>query len=183
MRHSALLSLIRVTSLIVMFTVLVPTIAAEEASSPEGGLEGTSSVPLATSAEGLPSCDPITPFPDSVAITPPAADLPPNVAALSGAWQGRGVGGRASRLVVESVGATAAQVAFGIEGDDSGRGISQAGAMRTEASVLPDGRLTLGDRSPRFYFTLAEDHESLDAALQLEIGIVIRRVTMTRCSL
>jgi hypothetical protein len=145
----------------------------------EGSAETAPEISPEMASQALPPCDPISPFPEGVTITPPAAELPPHLAALSGAWQGRGVGGRASRLVVESIESTVARVAFGIEGAGDQRGILQAVAVRTEIPVQPDGSLTLGTQ-PRIDVSWASDQSSLDARVG---GFISRTVTMTRCSL
>jgi hypothetical protein len=175
------LRLVLVTTFLLSLSWLIPGMGAPVTFAQEGSAESAPEISPEMAAQALPLCDPISPFPEGVTIIPPAADLPPQLAALSGAWQGRGVGGRASRLVVESVESTVARVAFGIEGAGDQQGISQAVAVRSEVPLRPDGGLTLGTQ-PRIDVSLATDHNSLDVAVRVG-GLVLRRVTMTRCSL
>ena len=181
MRIFPSLRLIMVLTIMVTLSSLVQARAVRETFAQEASAESATEAPPEMASQILPPCDPISPFPEGVTITPPAADLPPHLAALSGAWQGKGVADRASRLVVESVEPTVAKVAFGIEGAGDQQGISQAAAVRTEVPLRPDGGLTLGTE-PRIDVSLATDHNSLDVAFRVG-GFVLRRVTMTRCSL
>ena len=78
---------------------------------------------------GHPSCPP------EVRMTPPAADLPPEVKAFFGTWDGV----LASRLVVEEIDATYARVVYAWGDDPQER--FKGGWSRITAKVLPGGAL------------------------------------------
>jgi hypothetical protein len=130
----------------------------------------------------VPSCQPISPLSDALQVTSPAFSLPPQVAAFSGAWEGQWGGVRPSRLVVESIDATTARVAYAIVSYGNAQGALRPAAFRTDAVILPDGRLSWGSNS-RFYFTMHDDLNSIDGILESPGSGVVGRVTMTRCSL
>jgi hypothetical protein len=79
------------------------------------------------------------PAPPEVRMTPPAADLPPEVKAFFGTWEGTWDGVLASRLVVEEIDATYARVVYAWADDPQER--FKGGWSRITAKVLPGGAL------------------------------------------
>jgi hypothetical protein len=94
-------------------------------------------------------------------MTPPAADLPREVAAFSGTWEGAWDSVLASRLVVESITADAARVVYAWA--DHPREWFKGGWARVDAKVFPRGKLQWQSRESKviFTFTLAKDWMSL----------------------
>src|SRR5262249_51815189 len=74
------------------------------------------------------------PRPPEVHVTPPSADLPREVAAFSGTWEGAWDNVWSSRLVVEDIHADAARVVYAWADHPSGR--VQGGWTRVDAKVL-----------------------------------------------
>jgi hypothetical protein len=102
------------------------------------------------------------PRPPEVPMTPPAADLPREVAAFSGTWEGAWNSVVASRLVVESINADTARVVYAWA--DHPRGRFKGGWARVDAKVLPGGKLQWQSRESKaiFTFTMAKDRMSLE---------------------
>lgn len=98
------------------------------------------------------------PAPSNVAITAPASDLAPELAAFSGTWEGIWDGALPSRLIVERIDATSARVVY-IWGADP-NGYFQAGWGRYNASVVPGGKIQWG-RVNRFVFTMSKGRTSI----------------------
>jgi hypothetical protein len=177
---------------LVVTTATIPAASAEvpaaqgESSEQPGALDGGSDDASATTLEPTgvddPPCAPIDPFPEGVIISPPSVELPANVAAFSGAWQGTWENVRPSRLVIESIDVDQARIAYGIVGVGRQRGAGAPASGRREATIAPDGRLTWGALA-QFSFTISEDHQSLHGSVELPGEPIVGRVTMTRCTL
>jgi hypothetical protein len=112
------------------------------------------------------------PLPADVRVMPPAAALDPKVVALSGSWEGQWDGSRPARLVVESVDATKAVVAYGIVAAD---------AARHDATIEPDGALRFEASGVVLRFALAKDGRTLDGVHMVD-GVPDGTVRMTRCA-
>jgi hypothetical protein len=103
--------------------------------------------------------------PPAVTITPPTADLPADVAALSRIWEGAWDGGLPTRVAVEALEWDSAHVvyAWGIYSHVP----SQAGWIRGRVAVLPGGmlqwagRLSSTNEPVTFTFTLVKGHGHL----------------------
>jgi hypothetical protein len=107
---------------------------------------------------GAPSAT-ILPAPPELHITVPAADLPPEVAAFSGTWEGTWDDVLPSRLVVEEIDTESARVVYAWADHPQGR--FQAGWARVRARVLPGGTLQWGSDG-KFTFTMARDRLSIN---------------------
>jgi hypothetical protein len=101
----------------------------------------------------------ILPAPPELRMTPPAADLPPEVAAFFGTWEGTWDGVLSSRLVVEEIDATSARVVYAWADDPQGR--FKGGWSRIRAKILPGGALQWGS-DVKFVFKMAKDHRSIE---------------------
>jgi len=100
------------------------------------------------------------PAPSDVAITAPASDLPPELAAFSGAWEGIWDGVLPSRLIVGRIDTTSARVVYIWAGDPNG--YLKAGWSRYNAKVLPNGRIEFGGSGiPHFVFTMSKDRTTI----------------------
>jgi hypothetical protein len=136
----------------------VPAVQAAQVPGPGG--------PCMLPAPGLPA----------VSIVPPAADLDPLNAALSGAWEGTWSGGpNASRLIVEEIKAGGATVIYSFT--DLG---NVREATRRTWRVARPGTIVL-EGGVRFAFTLSPDLQSLEGERVAQGNV--SRVTMRRCSL
>jgi putative tryptophan/tyrosine transport system substrate-binding protein len=98
------------------------------------------------------------PGPPEVMITPPAADLPPELAAYAGTWEGTWDNILQSRLDVEKIDAESARVVYAWA--DHPQGWFKGGWTRVRAQVLPGGRLQWGDKV-KFLFEIAPDGRSI----------------------
>ena len=107
---------------------------------------------------GVPSAT-ILPGPPEVHIVVPATDLPREVAAFSGTWEGAWDDVLPSRLVVEEIDTESARVVYAWADHPQGR--FQAGWSRVRAKVLPGGALQWGS-DERFTFTMARDRLSIN---------------------
>jgi hypothetical protein len=107
---------------------------------------------------GAPSAT-ILPAPPELHITVPAANLPPEVAAFSGTWEGAWDDVLPSRLVVEEIDTESARVVYAWADHPQGR--FQAGWSRVRVKVLPGGTLQWGSDG-RFTFTMARDRLSIN---------------------
>jgi hypothetical protein len=92
---------------------------------------------------------------------PPAADLPPEVKAFFGTWEGTWDGVLPSRLVVEEIDATSARVVYAWADHPQGR--FKGGWSRVRASVLPGGTLQWGS-DVKFTFKMTPDRRSIEGA-------------------
>jgi hypothetical protein len=107
--------------------------------------------------------------PPTVTITPPAADLPADLAALSGIWRGAWDGVLPTRLAVEVLERDAAVVVYAWGDHPSGR--SQGGWIRRHVPVLPsgslqwEGRLSSSQEPVTFTFILTKDHRHLGSCV------------------
>jgi hypothetical protein len=101
------------------------------------------------------------PLPTTIRIEPPGADLPPEVAAFSGTWEGSWEGDVPGRLVVERIDAEWARVVYAW-GDDPG-GRFKGEWERVPAKVLPGGRLQSVDDALKMTLTfeMAQDRMSI----------------------
>jgi hypothetical protein len=94
------------------------------------------------------------------------ADLPSEVAAFSGSWEGRWAGIVVSRLVVWAWG-------------DLPDGNVKRGWSRHRAQMLPGGRLQWESSSLKFTFTMAKSRMSLDGVRAERVQGVWRTRTVT----
>jgi len=97
---------------------------------------------------------PVLPSPTNVVIIPPASDLAPSLAAFSGIWEGVWDGQLSSRLIVERIDATSAQVVY-IWGRSLNNYVNP-GWRRYKVHVLPDGKLQWG-KDFSYTFTMNEN--------------------------
>ncbi|MCB9686179.1 MAG: hypothetical protein H6738_24980 [Alphaproteobacteria bacterium] len=103
----------------------------------------------------LIACAPRLPEPpDGVHVEVPAADLEPELRALSGTWEGRWGGLRPSRLVVERVDEREAIVVYEIARFGNGQGMHRGAAQRETARVTHPAGLAFGSLT----FRLKGDH-------------------------
>jgi uncharacterized caspase-like protein len=110
--------------------------------------------------EAAPSQDAVTvPWPPEVRLIPPSEELPPEVGALAGIWEGAWDGILKSRLAVEQVEGQSARVVYAWAEHPSGR--FKGGWVRVQATVLPPGKLQWGTKV-QFTFAMANDHMSLE---------------------
>jgi putative ABC transport system substrate-binding protein len=124
---------------------------------------------------------PIIPTPSDVNITPPAAHLPPEVAAFSGTWEGAWDGLVPSRLVVESINAASACVVFAWA--DPPDTLFRGEWVRGKGKMLPGGRLEMvAGPGLIFTFTMAKDHMSIlgERAETRHMGAQLALVTMKK---
>jgi hypothetical protein len=105
------------------------------------------------------------------------ADLPSEVAAFSGSWEGRWAGIVVSRLVVESLDAESARVVWAW--GDLPDGNVKRGWSRHRAQMLPGGRLQWESSSLKFTFTMAKSRMSLDGVRAERVQGVWRTRTVT----
>jgi ABC-type uncharacterized transport system substrate-binding protein len=117
------------------------------------------------------------PGPPEVIITPPAADLPPELAAYSGTWEGAWGNIRKSRLVVEKIDAESARVVYAWA--EYPQGPFKGGWIRVRAKVLPGGKLQWGDKAT-FTFEMARDRLSIEGereeARHISSTVIMRKV-------
>ena len=99
------------------------------------------------------------PSPGDVKITHPSQDLPPELAAFSGIWEGVWDGVLLSRLIVERIDSESARVIY--IWDDS-PGYFKAGWSRYLAKVFPGGKLEFGSSERMFIFRMARDRMSIE---------------------
>src|SRR5207248_3405356 len=103
-----------------------------------------------------------TPLPDDVAIRTPAAEVPAEFAAYSGAWTGKWVGGRAHTLIVEGIEGRSARLVYswGAGGRNSEQ--PDPGFRRVIAEVGDDGSLRAAmQNGATVVYRLSPDHRSL----------------------
>ena len=78
------------------------------------------------------------PLPDDIKIAAPAADVPKDIAAFSGAWEGKwGIYSTEAALVVEEINSKEAKVIF-CEGGQTGFYSRPASCERYKATVTPE---------------------------------------------
>ncbi len=94
-----------------------------------------------------------------VAITPPSADVPRELAAFSGVWQCNPEGSLPSRLIVEEIYPNWASIVYTWV-DHPTEGL-KAGWARVRAKVLPGGKLQWGFPG-RFTVEMAQDGMSIE---------------------
>jgi tetratricopeptide (TPR) repeat protein len=134
---------------------------------------------MALALGGFASAVPLS-DPPMLMITPPAADLPPEVAAFSGIWEGVWDGGLLSRFAVEELAWDAAVVVYAWADQP---GWFQGGWSRDRAKVLPGGTLEWSNPqgTVTFIFTLAEDQRHLRGERVDDAGL-LSLVTMQKVS-
>jgi serine/threonine protein kinase len=121
--------------------------------------------PLREGKEGEPSLEAVTvPWPPEMRITPPSAELPPEVAAFSGVWEGAWEGVLKSRLAVEKIDGQSARGLYAWA--DHPHGLFTGGWVRFKATVLPPGKLQWGTpwrgSEIKFTFAMAKDQMSIE---------------------
>src|SRR5262249_3453913 len=101
-------------------------------------------------------------IPPTVIMTPPVADLPLDVAAFSGIWEGVWENVLPSRLAVEELTRDSAVVVYAYADDPQGR--FPGGWGRYRVQVLPGGTLRWSNAQGTltFTFTLTQDHRHLE---------------------
>jgi len=121
------------------------------------------------------------PVPSGVQISPPARDLAPQLAAFSGTWQGRWGGQFPSRLIVERITSTRAEVVY-IWGQIPR--YLQAGWQRVVASVTPGGEIQWDVEAVpgvSFVFTMSADRKTIAGERLARSGGAT--ITMTKVAL
>jgi hypothetical protein len=151
-------------------------------------LVGVGAVAARDSSQSLPPCALPVPFPGDVRIVAPAADLSPELAALSGVWEGNlgenvnpSIGTSSTifsvpaiRVAVEQISQERARIVFGV-GDLAGRPGSWSAGV---TPLQPGGRIEFGTTN-RVTLTPGGDRQALAASIasgSLRFGTV-----MTRC--
>ncbi len=116
-----------------------------------------------------------TPLPSNTEITPPAPDLPKNIAGFSGTWYGIWDNGNQTTLVVEKIepAAAIAVYSWGAYGDNEG------GWRRYEWKVEP-GRLELNTDGMNIKYFLSGDCEELEGEFRAPSRSQINYVIMQR---
>ena len=110
----------------------------------------------------LPECAAIAasiPAPPDLRIVAPSPELPGEIAAFSGVWEGRWDGTLESRLAVERIDSGSATVIYSWA--DSPQGRFKGGWVRVRATVLPGGKLRWGSNI-QFTFEMAKDRMSIE---------------------
>ncbi len=100
------------------------------------------------------------PWPYSVLILAPAKNLPPEIAAFSGTWEGLWGGGLPSRLAVELISPETATVVYAWADHPEGR--FKGGWRRYNARVYPEGKLEFGRGTVTLTFTINKDFKSIN---------------------
>jgi hypothetical protein len=102
-----------------------------------------------------------TPLPDNITVQPPAGDVSADVAAFSGVWAGRWMGGRRHTLVVERAEGRTLQLVYSW-GEGKLADNPNPGFRRVAGKVAEDGalQLTMGNGADVTY-RLAGDRRSL----------------------
>lgn len=113
--------------------------------------------------------------PPQIRITPPAPDLAPKLAALSGVWEAVQGGVAPTRVVVERIDETRATLL--LIGRDYPPGYSNGGWERVRARVLRDGGVQWG-YPVRFTLRIAEDWATLE--VQAERAGAAARTTLKK---
>jgi len=151
-------------------------------------LVGVGAVAARDSSQSLPPCALPVPFPGDVRIVAPAADLAPELAALSGVWEGNlgenvnpSIGTSSTifsvpaiRVAVEQISQERARIVFGF-GEIGGRPGSWTAGV---TPLQPGGRIEFGTTT-RVTITPGGDRQALAASIasgSLRFGTV-----MTRC--
>ena len=102
------------------------------------------------------------PLPREIEIVPPPSDLPPEVAAFSGRWEGNWESGLESILIVEEIDREKAKVIYAW--GDSPRTRTVKGYSRHVAKVIPGSRAKIewgGGERPKFTFEMGKDFKSI----------------------
>ena len=100
------------------------------------------------------------PKPVGITIIQPGPDLSPKLAAFSGIWEGKWDGVLPTRLIVERINATSAQVVYIWGADRQGR--FKEGWHRNIAKVVPGRKIEFGGAgAPLFIFTISKSGESI----------------------
>ena len=119
------------------------------------------------------------PLPRNINIVPPSADLPKEIAAFSGRWEGIWeIGGEGSKavLVVEEISEKVAKVIYGWSAIGTGR----ANYSRYKAKVTP-GKIEFVSGEVRvFSFEMAEDFKTIRGAVQARRGPGVSTITMKK---
>jgi hypothetical protein len=186
--RTRILALATAAVLVVIVGIAGSVIASDSLSRPAKPAASTNGAESPTSS---------LPVPGDVHITPPARGLARELAAFSGTWQGNWDGGLPSRLIVERITSTSAQVVY-VWG--TSQYVPTPGWGRPTAQVLPDGRLTwervgvfpsvnascdpssASCSSVRFTFTMGADHQTIRGTRQVTMASsgYINTVTMRR---
>jgi hypothetical protein len=151
------------------------------AAAMAGSMHAPAAAALAQAGEPSPCRTPVA-YPDSLDITPAAADLPPQIAAFVGVWETAAFGdGSSERIVIERVSPTGATW---VRAWSAGPGFQAGWARDSSLVVLEDGRI----RGPAFrdghiFLTMNPDLNSI----QREAPSVFRpgttfQLTLTRCA-
>lgn len=114
------------------------------------------------------------PGPPTVKITMPRDDVPAELAAFVGVWEGAWDGILESRLVVESVEGLFASVVYGWA--DHPRGRFKGGWSEYRARMSPDAKLSWGSEA-LFTFEMRRDLKSLDGRFVHAGGVSVVRMT------
>lgn len=117
------------------------------------------------------------PFTSNLNILPPDLNLPKEISAFSGIWEGKWGGRLASRLAVEKIDGKIAIVVYGWADHPDSR--FSGGWVREKAKVGKDGTIKWGaSDEPQFTFTMGKDLKTIEGKREFRGGI--SRVTMTK---
>lgn len=120
-----------------------------------------------------PACTIDTPFPPDLKITPAPADLPPELSAFSGVWEGTWDFGLPARIAVTQISGASAVIYYSYGATAHLRG----GFDRYDAQVLPGNRLDLRGGQLRFTFAMRDDLQAITGADPQG-----SRIQLTRCA-
>ena len=125
---------------------------------------------------GLSTCTLPAPLPQDLAVTAPADGLAPELAALSGVWEGQWDGaGPAARMAVVQIDASQATIVYVFQGDSR--------IIRRPAQVAPEGKLewrfSEAADAGLYMFTATADQNSLQGTWTFRGAT--RVISMVRC--
>ena len=103
------------------------------------------------------------PLPATLNITPPSPDVPPEIAAFSGMWEGKWVGALYTILVVEKINTETAEVIY-----STGEWMCcKAGYIYVTAKVLPGPTIEwINPEGNRFFYNMNDDLNSISGFIE-----------------
>ena len=119
------------------------------------------------------------PLPQEIEIIPPPSDLPPEVAAFSGRWEGLWGGERESILIVAEIDSEKAKVIYAW--GDNPRMKPDKGYSKHVAKVIPGAPAKIewgGGERPKFTFKMGKDFKSIRGIREFRDSYV--EITMKR---
>jgi len=119
------------------------------------------------------------PLPDDIKIAAPAADVPKDIAAFSGAWEGKWGAYTEAALVVEEINSKEAKVIY-CEGEQTGFYPAPASCERYKAAVTPENfQIEFGPiEKIRFTFSMQNNLNQVKGTFKAPGGT--DKITMTK---